>query len=62
MSCVECTYCSDEAKGLDVDGDPVCGDAVCCGSVVAPLPRVIEVSDEEDEEDDAEDEEEDDDA
>lgn len=30
---MECTYCSDEAKGLDKDMKPVCGDVANCGVI-----------------------------
>tara|TARA_R110000868_G_scaffold80912_2_gene229429 strand:+ start:455 stop:691 length:237 start_codon:yes stop_codon:yes gene_type:complete len=39
-----CSYCSDEATGLDIDGEPTCGDAETCTEAADPLPLVVEVS------------------
>lgn len=47
---MECVYCSDEAKGIDVDGDPTCGNAETCTTVTDPLPRVVESNDDDAEE------------
>jgi len=42
---VNCTYCTDDAKGYDEDNEPTCGFAETCTEVVKPLGPVIEVSD-----------------
>jgi hypothetical protein len=48
---MNCSYCSDPAKGYDADGEPTCGSPTC-EPVATPLPRVIEVSGEDSGEDD----------
>lgn len=47
MDHVSCAYCTGDAIGVDEDGEFTCGD---CSQVAAPMPRVIEAS-ENDEED-----------
>jgi hypothetical protein len=46
---IHCSFCSDVAAGYDSDGEPTCG-ADTCEPVVAPFPRVIEVSGDDDDE------------
>lgn len=47
MHKLPCAYCTDDATGIDEDGEHTCGD---CMAVVAPLPAVLEVSSEDTEE------------
>lgn len=42
---MECSYCSDDARGIDEDGEATCGNEDTCTVVCSALPAVVEVSD-----------------
>lgn len=46
----DCAYCSDEAVGIDDEGEYTCG-STHCTPVVQPLPDVMEVSGDDNEDD-----------
>ena len=48
-----CSYCTDEAIGLDFEDAPTCG-AEHCEPVVRPLPRVLEIETTDDDDEDEE--------
>ena len=56
MIYVTCAYCTGDAIGVDEDGNLTCGCPDSCMWAVAPLPDVIEVSDDEDEDEGEDDE------